>query len=195
MASYLKEYLEEIRKRFIDLETIRGCCFTLLENPWHDDLKFCQFGFNNAQLINEIRELKHDTQLIAEFIEHSEKKECVQFWRCVPNTHKSLRDCAQFILTLEKKECVQFWRCVPNTHKSLRDCAQFILTLFPSTYLCAASFSKMNFLRSKYRNRLSSHLEDTMRIACSPKDANIDEVANKVHHKPHSLNNQTFLFS
>ena len=33
----------------------------------------------------------------------------------------------------------------------------------------------MSFLKNKYRNRLSTHLEDAMRIACSLKDANIEQ--------------------
>lgn len=156
----MKQYLEEIKNRFADVRNIRSS-FILVENPWHvehDDLKlFCQFGFSKSDLINEIIELQHDTQLKALFIEHR-----------------------------ETQQYIEFWRCVPSNYKNLRDCAQFILTLFPSTYLCEASFSKMKYLKNKYRNRLSTHLEDAMRIACSPNDANIDEIAKQVqHHKSH----------
>ncbi|XP_045779766.1 general transcription factor II-I repeat domain-containing protein 2-like [Maniola jurtina] len=156
MVSFLKEYLAEIQKRFNDVRNIRNC-FILVENPWHfenGDIKlFSQLGFPKPQLLNEIIELKFDTQLKAHFIEHR-----------------------------EKQEYVEFWRNVPNNYKCLRDCAQFILTIFPSTYLCEASFSKMTFLKNKYRNRLSSHLEDTMRISCSPKEANIEEIVKKMQH-------------
>lgn len=128
-----------------------------IHHPWHfenDDIKlFNQFGFPKTQLMNEMIELKYDTQLKAHFIENR-----------------------------ENQEYVEFWRSVPSTYKCLRDCALFILTIFPSTYLCEASFSKMNFLKNKYRNRLSTHLEAAMRIACSPKDANIEEISKKVQH-------------
>ncbi|KAJ8716376.1 hypothetical protein PYW08_015031 [Mythimna loreyi] len=156
LISYLKEYLREIQNRFDDVREIKNC-FLLVENPWHvqnEDMKlFCKFGFSKTQLMNEIIELKHDTQLKASFIEHREKQEYNEFWK---NT--------------------------PSKYKSLQDCAQFVLTIFSSTYLCEASFSKMSFLKNKYRNRLSTHLEDTMRIACSPKDANIEEIIKKVQH-------------
>ena len=33
----------------------------------------------------------------------------------------------------------------------------------------------MNFLKNKYRDRLFIHLEDATRIACSLKDANIEQ--------------------
>lgn len=156
MISYLKEYLLEIQNRFDDVRKIKNC-FILVENPWHienEDMKlFCQFGFSKTQLMNEIIELKHDTQLKANFIEHR-----------------------------EKQEYIEFWKNAPNKYKSLQDCAQFVLSLFSSTYLCEASFSKMSFLKNKYRNRLSTHLEDTMRIACSPKDADIQEIIKKIQH-------------
>lgn len=160
MKEYLEAYLEEIKNRFADVRNIRGC-FILVENPWHvepDDFKlFCQFGFPKTNLRNELIELQHDTQLKALFIEHR-----------------------------EAQQYTEFWKCVPNNYKNLQDCAQFILTLFPSTYLCEASFSKMKYLKNKYRNRLSTHLEDAMRIACSPNDADIDKIAKKVqHHKSH----------
>ncbi|XP_049954666.1 SCAN domain-containing protein 3-like [Schistocerca serialis cubense] len=153
----LEAYLEEIKNIFADVGNIRSC-FILVENPWHVDLKFfCQFGFPKTNLLNEIIELQHDTQHKALFIEHRETQQ---------NT--------------------EFCKCVPNNYKNLQDCVQFILTLFPSTYLCEASFSKMKYLEKKYCNRLSSHLEDAMRIACSPDDTDIDDIAKKVqHHKPH----------
>ncbi|XP_049772459.1 SCAN domain-containing protein 3-like [Schistocerca cancellata] len=100
----------------------------LVENPWHvghDDLKlFCQFGFLKTNLPNEIIELQYDTQLKALFIEHC-----------------------------ETQQYTEFWKCVPNNYKNLRECAQFILTPFPSTYLCETSFSKMKYLKNKYRTR------------------------------------------
>ncbi|XP_049782809.1 SCAN domain-containing protein 3-like [Schistocerca cancellata] len=127
VKEYLEAYLEEIKNIFADVGNIRSCY------------------------------ILHDTQLKALFIEHR-----------------------------ETQQYTEFWKCVPNNYKNLRDCVQFILTLFPSTYLCEASFSKMKYMKNKYRNRLSSHLEDAMRIACSPDDADIDDIAKKVqHHKPH----------
>lgn len=156
MITFLKEYLLEIQNRFTDVRKIKNC-FILVENPWHvenEDMKlFCQFGFSKTQLMNEIIELKHDTQLKANFIEHR-----------------------------EKQEYIEFWKNAPSNYKCLQDCAQFVLTIFSSTYLCEASFSKMSFLKNKYRNRLSTHLEDTMRIACSPKDADIQAIIKKVQH-------------
>lgn len=156
MITYLKEYLLEIQNRFTDVRKIKNC-FIFVENPWHvenEDMKlFCQFGFSKTQLMNEIIELKHDTQLKANFIEHR-----------------------------EKQEYIEFWKNVPSNYKCLQDCALFVLTIFSSTYLCEASFSKMTFLKNKYRNRLSAHLEDTMRIACSPKDADIQAIIKKVQH-------------
>ena len=83
---------------------------------------------------------------------------------------------------MKSEKHIEFWKNVPRNYKSLRDCAQFILTIFPLKYLCEASFSEMSFLKNKYRNRLSTDLEGAMRIACSPKDANIKEIIKKVQH-------------
>ncbi|XP_049957636.1 general transcription factor II-I repeat domain-containing protein 2-like [Schistocerca serialis cubense] len=93
MKEYLFFYLEEIKNRFADVRNIRRC-FILIGNPWRvgqDDLKlFCQFGFPKTNLLNEIIELQHYTQLTALFIEHHETQQYTEFWKCVPNNYKNL---------------------------------------------------------------------------------------------------------
>nr|XP_023013301.1 zinc finger BED domain-containing protein 5-like [Leptinotarsa decemlineata] len=82
MISYSKEYLLEIQNRLDDVRKIKNC-FILVENPWHvenEDMElFCQFGFSKTQLMNEIIELKHDTQLKDNFVKHREYQEYIEF--------------------------------------------------------------------------------------------------------------------
>lgn len=155
IASIKILYLAEIQKRFNAVGNIKNY-FIIVKNPWHienDDVKlFSQFGFPKTQLMKEIIELKYDTQLKAHFIEHR-----------------------------EKQEYIEFSRNMPKNYKCLRDRAQFILTIFPSIYLYELHFLKMS-LKNKCRNRLSTYSHDAIRITCSPKDADIEEIIKKVHH-------------
>lgn len=76
------------------------------------------------------------------------------------------------VLKHQKQEvsCQEFWIkyvCV-NKYPELKKLALKLLTLFGSSYVCEAAFSKMNFIKNKFRSRLTDeHLQDLMTIACT----------------------------
>lgn len=73
----------------------------------------------------------------------------------------------------------EFWgKHVSEKYANCKTLAINLATMFGSTYVCESSFSKMNFLKSKYRSRLTdAHLEDALRIACSPREPNYRKLA------------------
>lgn len=73
----------------------------------------------------------------------------------------------------------EFWgKHVPEKYANCKKLAVNLTTMFGSTYVCEASFSKMNFLKNKYRSRLTDgHLEDALRICCSSREPNYKKMA------------------
>jgi len=73
----------------------------------------------------------------------------------------------------------EFWaKHVPEKYENCKKLAINLATMFGSTYVCETSFSKMNFLKNKYRSRLTdAHLEDTLRICCSSREPNCKKLA------------------
>lgn len=73
----------------------------------------------------------------------------------------------------------EFWaKHVLEKYVNCKKLAINLATMFGSTYICETSFSKMNILKNKYRSRLTdAHLEDTMRISCSPREPNFKNLA------------------
>lgn len=73
----------------------------------------------------------------------------------------------------------EFWcKHVPEKYVNCKKLAIYLATMFGSTYLCESSFSKMNFLKNKYRSRLTdAHLEDTIRISCTQREPNFKKLA------------------
>jgi len=62
-------------------------------------------------------------------------------------------------------QITKFWTdTLPDeTYPNLRKIGSCVLTMFGSTYVCEAAFSKMNYVKSKFRNRLTDrHLEDCL---------------------------------
>eukprot|EP00102_Acyrthosiphon_pisum_P016426 XP_008187389.1 PREDICTED: general transcription factor II-I repeat domain-containing protein 2B-like [Acyrthosiphon pisum] len=65
-----------------------------------------------------------------------------------------------------------------DNYSNLKQLAINLATMFGSTYICEASFSKINFLKNKYRTKLTdSHLEDTLSIRCSPRVPDFKKLA------------------
>jgi len=64
----------------------------------------------------------------------------------------------------------EFW--AKNGIDKYSNCKQLAInlaTMLGSIYICETSFSKIKFLKNKYRKKLTdSHLEDTLHISCSP---------------------------
>lgn len=155
MSNYLALLSKEFKSRFQDLRRIKKCLL-LVENPWHLETatvkQLAELGYDHAKLFDEFINFKNDTHLEAVF---KEKR--------------------------EEKEYMEFWKCVPDDYKTLRNCAHLLLTLFASTYLCESSYSKMKYAKNVYRNRLTdSHLDDVLRVACSNYKPDLSVIVNKL---------------
>lgn len=79
----------------------------------------------------------------------------------------------------KKVSTEEFWvKHVTEKYQNCKKLAINLATMFGSTYICETSFSKMNFLKNKYRSRLTdAHLEDTLRISCSSREPNYKNLA------------------
>lgn len=54
---------------------------------------------------------------------------------------------------------------------------RIILTFFESTYLCEATFSKLSFIKNKFRNRLTDeHLDDLLRLSKTKTSVGINKI-------------------
>lgn len=73
----------------------------------------------------------------------------------------------------------EFWgKHVTEKYQNCKKLAINLATMFGSTFVCESSFSKMIFLKNKYRSRLTdAHLEDTLRISCSPREPDFKKLA------------------
>ncbi|CAK1596116.1 unnamed protein product [Parnassius mnemosyne] len=85
------------------------------------------------------------------------------------------------VLFKEKEQTGNMWSFGVLFPKniSVQRCAQILLTLFGSTYVYKSSFSKMKYIKTVYRNKLTdSHLDDVIRTAYSDKP-DIEKVLKK----------------
>jgi len=86
--------------------------------------------------------------------------------------------CNQFPNTLQ---CKQFWMkyVCPNKYPELKNLATKPCIMFGSTYVCEASFSKMNFIKKKFRSRLTDdYLNDLIKIYFTNLALNIKKLVN-----------------
>ena len=66
----------------------------------------------------------------------------------------------------KSKTSAEFWLSIPQSCNELKSLSLKVVGMFGSTYVCESSFSNMNYIKNKYRTRLTdSHLEDVMRIS------------------------------
>lgn len=143
---------DEMSVRFSDFRKYQEP-FRLVENPWAittaNVAHLSIFGYEARNLKNELIDLQNDTELKSIFEEKKKEKAHYEFWKAV-----------------EKDK-------FPN----LIDCAQKILCIFASTYVCESTFSKLKFIKNKYRSRLTSeNVENILRISVSSQPANIDAI-------------------
>ncbi|KAJ8711511.1 hypothetical protein PYW07_008753 [Mythimna separata] len=85
--------------------------------------------------------------------------------------------------------CEEFWIkfVCGNKYPELKKIAMKLFTLFGSTYICEAAFSKMNFIKNKFRSELTNeHLQDLMTIACTNYTPNFRHIVhNRKNHFSH----------
>ena len=66
-------------------------------------------------------------------------------------------------------------------YPNLQELARKTLVLFESTYVCETGFSRMKYLKNKYRTRLSdSNLECELRLVMSSKPPNFASLSEEV---------------
>ena len=64
---------------------------------------------------------------------------------------------------------------------NLKNFAKSIICIFSSTYLCEQTFSKMNFIKSKHRTRLTDdNLQNLLRISASQAQPDFNVISNKI---------------
>lgn len=74
------------------------------------------------------------------------------------------------IESLPKTDKIVFdtWNAIPETYMNMKKIAFGVLSIFGPTYLCEQVFSSMNFIKSKYRSRLTTEsLQSCLKIKVS----------------------------
>ena len=81
---------------------------------------------------------------------------------------------------------IEFYRCLPDDDFSkLKKFAAGMASVFGTTYVCEQTFSRMNYVKSMYRTRLSDeHLKAILMVGCSNHKANLDIL--KMKHQFHT---------
>lgn len=73
----------------------------------------------------------------------------------------------------------QFWVAVREEFPSVTACALRILVRFPSTYLCEMGFSRLVYLKNKFRNRLNVSAD--LRLQLSSKKPDFGNLSKQAH--------------
>uniref|UniRef100_A0A6P7GWA0 Uncharacterized protein LOC114347534 n=1 Tax=Diabrotica virgifera virgifera TaxID=50390 RepID=A0A6P7GWA0_DIAVI len=152
LLKLLADLKDEMYIRFSDFRKFQEP-FRLVENTWAittaNVAHLSIFGYEARDLKNELIDLQNDTERKSIFEEKKKEKAHYKFWEAVENDK------------------------FPN----LIDCAQKILCIFASTYVGESTFSKLKFIKNKYRSRLTSkNVKNILRISVSSQPANIDAI-------------------
>ncbi|XP_022181893.1 general transcription factor II-I repeat domain-containing protein 2B-like [Myzus persicae] len=139
----------EMNSRFNDIKNLRNA-FRFIENPWAVTTKE----------IFEINIMNHNIGLL--------KNELIDLQEDIT---------LKYIFN-DKNNAMEFWNTLEeHQYPSLLSNVKAILTFFGSTYLCEAAFSKLTFIKNKYRNRLSDvHLDDLLRLSTSNTPVDINKI-------------------
>jgi len=83
----------------------------------------------------------------------------------------------------ELSEIIEFWKCVSEEDfPELHSLAFKLVCRFGSTYICEKSFSRMTFIKNKYRTKLTnSHLKNVMLIFSTKLQPNYEEIISIKH--------------
>ena len=78
----------------------------------------------------------------------------------------------------EASEIIEFWKCLPEEDfLELHDVALKLVCRFGSTYICEKCFSRMTFIKNKYRTKLiNSHLKNLMLLSSTKLKPNYDNI-------------------
>ena len=92
----------------------------------------------------------------------------------------ALKNDEQFVKKFEDKDLLDTRRGAVK-HPNLQELARKTLVLFRSTYVCEAGFSRMKYLKYKYRTRFSdSNLECGLRLMISSEPPNFASLSEEV---------------
>lgn len=85
----------------------------------------------------------------------------------------------------DKNNLIAVYSNLPeNKFPNLRNFAKSMICIFSSTYLCEQTFSIMNFIKSKYRTRLTDeNLQNFLRISVSQTQPDLNELSNNIQEQ------------
>ncbi len=73
------------------------------------------------------------------------------------------------------------WDAIPDTYVNMKKYAFGVLSIFGSTYLCEQVFSSMNYIKSKYRSRLTDDsLQSCVKIKVTSYSPDIEKLSSDV---------------
>ncbi|KAK1882491.1 General transcription factor II-I repeat domain containing protein 2 [Dissostichus eleginoides] len=80
-----------------------------------------------------------------------------------------------------RQTCVETWNAIPDTYMNMKKYAFGVLSIFGSTYLCEQIFSSMNYIKSKYRSRLTDDsLRSCVKIKVTSYSPDIEKLSSDV---------------
>jgi len=85
-------------------------------------------------------------------------------------------------IALKSRDQLDIWKHISiERYPLLKDAYHRIHSCFASTYLCESSFSHMNYMKSKYRTRLTDkHMDDCLCLAISNYEPNYMKIAENI---------------
>lgn len=73
------------------------------------------------------------------------------------------------------------WNAIPDNYINMKKYAFGVLSIFGSTYLCEQVFSSMNYIKSKYRSRLTDEsLQSCVKIKVKSYSPDIEKICSDI---------------
>lgn len=90
-------------------------------------------------------------------------------------------------LPTPEKLVFETWKALPDSYGNMKKYAFAVLSMFGSTYLCEQIFSNMNYIKSKYRTRLTDEsLQSCVKIKVTNYMPDVEKLSSDVRkHKSH----------
>lgn len=110
-------------------------------------------GVNQADLEMEMADIANKDLWVSKFKRLTAKLEDVTRQKAqLAQSHKWSE-----IESLPTPETLVYdtWNALPDSYRNMKTYAFGVLSIFGSTYLCEQIFSNMNYIKSKYRTRLT----------------------------------------
>ncbi|CAK6438343.1 unnamed protein product [Pipistrellus nathusii] len=127
------------------------------------ELNFSPFNIDIGDFEMQLLDLKNKELWSSKFVRLCADMEILEKNKC----ELSARHRWSALKDLEKEDMLIFntWNSIPDSYHQLKKLAFAVLSLFGSTYLCEQSFSSMNLIKSRLRNRLiDENLESYLKL-------------------------------